>query len=79
MSAFEGTRMRMDPVSAIPHPESRDQIGHFLTGVGLAYDPSRVSRPIRVPVVGDASFPTWARVRDLLSAPPGASGSGGRT
>ncbi len=56
-----------------PHPESRDQIGHFLTGVGLAYDPSRVSRPIRVPVVGDASFPTWARVRDLLSAPPGAS------
>lgn len=29
-----------------PHPSSRNQVGHFLTAVGLKYSPAIVSRPI---------------------------------
>ena len=51
-----------------PHSSSRDQIGHFLTGVGLGYDPSRVSRVIQVMNIGEIGVPTGIRVRDLLGA-----------
>jgi hypothetical protein len=42
-----------------PHPSSANQVGHFLTAVGLQTDPSVVSRPI----------PFFGTVRSMVGAP----------
>ncbi len=42
-----------------PHPESRNQVGHFLTAVGLEFSPDVVSRPI----------PIFVSIRSMVGAP----------
>jgi hypothetical protein len=42
-----------------PHPSSQNQVGHFLTAVGLVFAPEVVSRPI----------PGAGSIRDLIEAP----------
>lgn len=42
-----------------PHPSSRNQVGHFLTAVGLEFSPEVVSRPI----------PVFGTVRAMVGAP----------
>jgi len=42
-----------------PHPSSVNQVGHFLTAVGLQFQPGVVSRPI----------PLFGSIRDMVAAP----------
>lgn len=44
-----------------PHESSRNQVGHFLSAVGLGYGPTKVNAPI--PLLG-------GRIRDAVGAPP---------
>jgi hypothetical protein len=46
-----------------PHPSSRNQVGHFLTAVGLEFSPGVVSRPI----------PYFGSVRSMVGAPASMS------
>ena len=46
-----------------PHPSSRNQVGHFLTAVGLEFSPDVVSRPI----------PFFDTVRSMVGAPASMS------
>jgi hypothetical protein len=46
-----------------PHPSSRNQVGHFLTAVGLNYSPDVVSRPI----------PLFGTIRGMVQAPESMS------
>src|SRR5690606_34510246 len=48
-----------------PHVASSNQVGHFLTAVGMAYNPGLVRRPIKL--IFD--------IRSLLNAPAGMSDS----
>jgi hypothetical protein len=58
-----------------PHASSRNQVGHFLTAVGLQVAPDLVSRPIpEIRLVRAAlGVPTGSTVRELVGAPPGLS------
>jgi hypothetical protein len=46
-----------------PHPSSRNQVGHFLTAVGLQFSPEVVSKKI----------PLFGTVRQMVQAPAGMS------
>lgn len=50
-----------------PHPSSRNQVGHFLTGVGLGFNPHKVAQMISLAGVPIASM------RALLNAPESMS------
>jgi len=56
-----------------PHPESRNQVGHFLTAVGLGFDPGQVERGFSVmPKLGlldETTGFTTVPMRTLLAAP----------
>lgn len=58
-----------------PHPSSRNQVGHFLTAVGLQFSPDLVSRPI--PGIGlvraTLGVPTGNTVREMIQAPAALS------
>jgi hypothetical protein len=59
-TGFRGTRDPSGPGFRDPHPTSQNQPGHFLTAVGMRFQPELVSRPI----------PLWgSTVRDLVGAP----------
>ncbi|HWS99315.1 MAG TPA: DUF4157 domain-containing protein [Pyrinomonadaceae bacterium] len=46
-----------------PHPSSRNQVGHFMTAVGLEFSPGVVSRPIAL----------FGSIRSMVGAPAGMS------
>ena len=48
-----------------PHPSSRNQVGHFMTAVGLQYSPAVVSRAI----------PIFGSIRNMVGAPAAMSDS----
>ncbi len=65
-SGFYGTHSFSDDGFADPHPSSQNQVGHFLTAVGLGFDSSVPDRRIR----------GVATMRELLGAPTSMSNDG---
>ena len=59
-TGFAGNQEPNGPGFRDPHPSSRNQVGHFLTAVGLQFSPAVVSRPI----------PFFGTIRQMVQAPP---------
>jgi hypothetical protein len=64
-TGFAGDQTPGGPGFRDPHPSSRNQVGHFLTAVGLQFTPEVVSR----------SIPLFGKIRDMVHAPAGMSDS----
>jgi len=64
-TGFAGQPTPGGPGFRDPHPSSRNQVGHFLTAVGLQISPGVVSRPI----------PVFGSIRSMVGAPAGMSDS----
>ncbi|MGO4888906.1 hypothetical protein ACJ2A9_14215 [Anaerobacillus sp. MEB173] len=63
---FKGDRNHGGKGFKDPHPSSRNQVGHFLTAVGLAFRPEIVSRPVLgIPMRHHIGIPASLSDRDV--------------